>query len=188
VPGDEQVVQVYVIGPHPPTPLAAESFGLIYLYSVFSHLPEETHWALLNEFHRLLVPGGMLIATTRARNYIYFCKNLRDDPRLNEKPLWLRQSAAAFTNADAAIFEYDNGQFCYENLGDVNWLFWGEACIPMGYVERRWREIIDVCEYIDDREACPQNVIVAHKRTPVRAAKEHMSELDCERASFNREA
>jgi len=42
-----------------PTLLTAESFELICLYFVFSHLPEEMHWALLREFHRLLMPGGM---------------------------------------------------------------------------------------------------------------------------------
>jgi GT2 family glycosyltransferase/SAM-dependent methyltransferase len=176
-----------LIGAHPPTPLEAESFGLIYLYSVFSHLPEEMHWTLLREFHRLLVPGGMLIATTRARDYIHFCKNLREDARLDEKPLWLRQSASAFANAEAAISDYDNGQFCYANLGDVNWPFWGEACIPKGYVERRWREIFDVCEYIDDPELCPQNVIVARKRVPVRGAQDQLIGLESERANCNRE-
>jgi hypothetical protein len=129
----------------------------------------------------------MLIATTRARDYIHFCKNLREDARLDEKPLWLRQSASAFANAEAAISDYDNGQFCYANLGDVNWPFWGEACIPKGYVERRWREIFDVCEYIDDPELCPQNVIVARKRVPVRGAQDQLIGLESERANCNRE-
>ena len=154
-----------LIEPSPPTPLTPESFGLIYLYSVFSHLPEEMHWTLLKEFHRLLAPGGMLIATTRPREFVYFCKALRDDPRLNEKPDWLKGSARTFANVDATISAYDSGQFCYESVGaEGRWSFWGEACIPRSYVERRWREIFDVCDYIDDREACPQNVIVARKR------------------------
>ena len=154
-----------LIEPNPPTPLTQESFGLIYLYSVFSHLPEEMHWTLLKEFHRLLAPGGMLIATTRGRDFIQVCKSLRDDPRLNEKPDWLKQSARVFTDVDATISAYDNGQFCYESLGaEGRWSFWGEACIPKNYVERRWREIFDVCDYIDDRALDPQNVIVARKR------------------------
>jgi SAM-dependent methyltransferase len=152
------------IEPHPPTPLTAESFGLIYLNSVFSHLPEEMHWMLLEEFHRLLVPGGMLIATTWARDYIHFCKNLRDNPPL-EKPGWLKGQAGIFLDVDAAISAYDNGQFCYECYREEGRRsFWGEACISKSYVESRWREIFDVCDYIDDRGACPQNVIVARKR------------------------
>jgi SAM-dependent methyltransferase len=155
-----------LIEPYPPTALSQESFDLIYLYSVFSHLPEEMHWAWLKEFHRLLVPGGMLIATTRARDFIQFCKNLRDDPQIDGKPEWLKVSARAFLDVDATISAYDNGQFCYESLGiKGRWSYWGEACIPKGYVEKRWKEIFDVCEYIDDHGACPQNVIVVRKRT-----------------------
>jgi len=154
-----------LIEPNPPTALASDSFGLIYLYSVFSHLPEEMHWMLLKEFNRLLVPGGMLIATTRARDFVHDCKALRDDPQLNEKPDFLRQTARIFVDVDATISAYDNGQYCYEGYGsEGRWSFWGEACIPKGYVERRWREIFDVCDYIDDRGANAQNIIVARKR------------------------
>jgi SAM-dependent methyltransferase len=154
-----------LIEPYAPTSLPQESFDLIYLYSVFSHLPEEMHWAWLKEFHRLLKPGGMLIATTRARDYIQFCKSLRDDPQLNAKPDWLKRSARTFLDVDAALAAYDKGQFCYAPLGaDGRWSFWGEACIARAYVQNHWKELFDVCEYIDDREACPQNVIVVRKR------------------------
>jgi SAM-dependent methyltransferase len=152
--------------PYPPTPLASQSFDLIFLYSVFSHLPEEMHWMLLAEFHRLLAPGGLLIATTRARDFIQFCNSLREDPQLEQKPDWLKQSSRVFRDMHAATSAYDRGEFCYESLGRPGrWSFWGEACIPKGYVERRWPEIFEVCDYIDDRGLCPQNVIVARKRT-----------------------
>jgi SAM-dependent methyltransferase len=137
-----------LIEPYPPTPLTPESFGLIYLYSVFSHLPEEMHWMLLKEFHRLLVPGGMLIATTWARDYIHLCKN-----------------PGIFLDVDAAISAYNSGQFCYDCYGEQGRRsFWGEACISKIYVERRWQEIFNVCDYVEDRGVSSQNVIVARKR------------------------
>jgi SAM-dependent methyltransferase len=158
-----------LIEPNAPTSLPPESFDLIYLYSVFSHLPEEMHWAWLKEFHRLLRPGGMLIATTRARDYIQFCKSLRDDPQLNAKPDWLKRSAKTFVDVEATLSAYDDGQFCYEPLGgEGRWSYWGEACIPRRYVEKHWKEIFDVCEYIDDPKVCPQNVIVVRKRDSAR--------------------
>ena len=40
---------------------------------------------------------------------------------------------------------------------------WGEACIPRGYVERRWQEILTFATTSTDREAA-LNVIVARKR------------------------
>jgi SAM-dependent methyltransferase len=153
-----------LIEPHPPIPLASQSFDLIYLYSVFSHLPEEMHWALLEEFHRLLTPGGMLIATTRLRDFIESCRALRQDPELDKKPRWLTCSAAVFLDTDATLSAYDNGEFCYGSYGEKGrWSFWGEACIPRAYVEKHWSKIFDICDYIDDRAVCPQSVIVARK-------------------------
>src|ERR1700736_770367 len=91
------------IEPYPPVPLTSESFDLIYLYSVFSHLSEEMHWELLKEFHRLLRPAGMVIATTRRRDFIEWCRDLREDPALNEKPDFIKCSAKVFTDTDAAL-------------------------------------------------------------------------------------
>lgn len=49
-------------GDAPPLPLESGSFDLIYAVSVFSHLTDS--WAAwLLELHRLLVPGGLLVAT-----------------------------------------------------------------------------------------------------------------------------
>src|SRR5262249_40152826 len=154
-----------LLEPYPPTPFPSESFDLIYLYSVFSHLPEQMHLELLEEFRRLLVPGGLLIATTRARDFIRCCESLRHDPDLNAKPAYLAGSAKAFHDASASLAAYDAGSFCYDALGvEGRWSFWGEACIPKAYVERRWREFFEICDYIDDPGVCPQNVIVARKR------------------------
>jgi len=154
-----------LIEPQPPTPLEPQSFDLIYLYSVFSHLPEDMHWALLKEFHRLLSPGGMLIATTRRRDFIEECRAMRADPTLDAKPFWLKNPASVFLETDASLAAYDRGEFCYGSVGAKDrWSFWGEACIPKAYVEKHWSEIFDICDYMDDGKVCPQNVIVARKR------------------------
>ena len=154
-----------MIEPSPPTAFPEQSFDLIYLYSVFSHLPEEMHWAWLKEFHRLLRPDGMLIATTFPRDFIQDCKTMRDDARFNAYPQWAKETAKAFMDTEAALSAYDQGRFCYSSRGaDGRWSFWGEAYIPKSYVEERWREIFDICDYIDDRGLCPQNIIVVRKR------------------------
>jgi SAM-dependent methyltransferase len=153
-----------LIDPQPPTLLDAGTFDLIYLYSVFSHLPEEMHWALLYEFHRLLSPGGLLIATTWPREYILHCKSLRESPDIQNKPHWQSLPATVFKDTKASLSAYDSGGFCYEEFGvDGLWSFWGEACISREYVERRWTETFHVLEYIDDRKVCAQNMIVARK-------------------------
>jgi SAM-dependent methyltransferase len=154
-----------IIDPDPPMALSSNSFDLIYLYSVFSHLPEEMHLALLREFQRLLVPGGLLIATTRGRDFIQYCALLRNDPRLQDKPKWISQLGLVFREEAATLAAYDRGSYCYEGFAvEGRWSFWGETCIPKAYVQRRWTELFDVLDYIDDRAVCQQNVIVARKR------------------------
>jgi len=153
-----------LIDPHPPTALPNNSFDLIYLYSVFSHLPEEMHLTLLREFQRLLVPGGLLIATTRGREFIQYCASLQKDPHLQDQPRWLSQLSGIFQPEAAALAAYDNGSFCYEEFGvEGRWSFWGEACIPKEYVQKRWSEMFEVLDYVDDRAVCEQNVIVVRK-------------------------
>jgi SAM-dependent methyltransferase len=154
-----------LVEPHPPTPFPPESFDLIYLYSVFSHLPEQMHLELLEEFRRLLVSGGLLVATTWGRDFILRCDSLRHDPRPNAEPAWLHRAAASvFRDTGTSLAAYDRGAFCYNSYDSEGWRsFWGEACIPKAYVEQRWQQFFEICEYIEDRSACPQNVIIARK-------------------------
>jgi SAM-dependent methyltransferase len=51
----------------PPTGLKPGSFDLIWAISVFTHLPQVTSMQWLLELHRLLRPGGLLIATYYGR-------------------------------------------------------------------------------------------------------------------------
>ncbi len=54
------------IDPSPPTALASEFFDAAYAISVFTHLDEPAGNAWLAEIHRVLKPGGLLIASTSA--------------------------------------------------------------------------------------------------------------------------
>ena len=81
------------------------------------------------------------------------------------KAFLAKKSGIAFPGYDTSLAAYDRGEFCYGSVGAKDrWSFWGEACIPKAYVEKHWTEIFDICDYMDDSEVCPQNVIVARKR------------------------
>lgn len=55
-------ISFVVNGPRPPLPLEADTFDLVYALSVFTHIDQ--HWASwLIEMHRVLAPGGLLVAT-----------------------------------------------------------------------------------------------------------------------------
>jgi cyclopropane fatty-acyl-phospholipid synthase-like methyltransferase len=129
------------IEPSPPITSPPQAFNLIYAYSVFSHLPEDLHWAWLKEFQRILKPGGLLVLTTRKRSFI-------------------EESADALMSPDW-LARYDRGEFCfdasYEPYSDIAERF-GEACIPESYVRKQWSELFEVLEYRDD--LLGQSVIV----------------------------
>jgi len=153
-----------LVDPYPPSAIPDESFDLIYAYSVFSHLSEDAHMAWLKEFTRILKPRGLLIVTTRPRNFILTCAKAR---RAGENRFWAYGTTSSFRDTKAALAKYDRGEFVYEPVGGGDVLhptFFGEACIPKQYVLNRWRPMLEFVTYADNRRRCLQNVIVARKQ------------------------
>jgi SAM-dependent methyltransferase len=153
-----------LVDPFPPTPLTPGSADLVYAYSVFSHLSERAHLEWLAEFKRILKPGGLVVATTWPREYIWTCARARQG---GERPLWARGPVFSFTNTKDALARYDRGEFLHEPIGGGDVLdasFFGETCIPRTYVVKHWTRLFDLVEYIDDRRRFLQNVIVVRRR------------------------
>lgn len=136
------------------------TFDLVYCYSVFSHLSEETHEKWITEFSRTLKPSGILIVTTWQREYIERCNEIRN---MDQIPHWLNTPASAFLDTEKALYDYDNGDFCFSPVGKGEWSFFGEACISEAYVKNHWSDRYSFLEFITDRRQCPQNVIVVQK-------------------------
>jgi SAM-dependent methyltransferase len=112
-----------------------ERFDLIFAFSVFTHLSEQTHLACLRAIHAGLVPGGLLVATIRPPAYA-------DDgmhaalPRyglLRRRPGYLFGAHADQPSGDRVTY--------------------GEAVIDLSYVRERWSELfelLDVSLLLDD--------------------------------------
>ena len=150
--------------PFPPTDFESNKFDLIYLYSVFSHLSEDLHLKLLREFHRILSSDGMLVATTRARDFILHCERIRKQTNV---PHQLRGSSESFAEVEPFLKKYDQGLFCHSPTGGGGTLessFYGESCIPRKYVEDTWTRWFDIVEYRYADEKCGQNVICCRKK------------------------
>lgn len=152
------------IGTSPPSPFRDDTFDLIYSFSVFSHLSEGMHNILLAELGRILRPGGLLIVTTRRRDFIEHCAGMRrraDLDSIHEGP---RSSARAFLNTSEHLKAYDEGRYCFSQLvHEGEWAYWGEAAIPKDYVLKHWTRGLTFLDYIDDRKRCAQSVIVMRK-------------------------
>ena len=145
----------------PPTQLSAGSFDVIYAYSVFSHLQKDIHMQWVQEFARLLKPGGLVFATTQKRSFIEYCNGLAEDQLVTP---WHRALATAFRPLDVALSRYDLGEFVFSPTGgggvrDAS--FYGEAAVSEGYVDRHWPPYLTKLEF--DQESLPQAVIVARK-------------------------
>jgi SAM-dependent methyltransferase len=156
--------QFRLVDPLPPSGLPADSFDLVYAYSVFSHLSEAAHLAWLEEFRRVLRPGSLLVLTTRPRDFIFTCAALRE---AGEKAKWASGTTLAFKDTQDALARYDRGEYLFEPMsgGDVlDASFFGETCIPQQYVLDRWTDLFEFVGYIDDRRLCLQNVAVVRKR------------------------
>lgn len=153
------------VDPWPPTPIDAESIDLIIAYSVFSHLSEENHWAWLQEFLRILKPGGIVVATTRNRAFIRYAAELR---KRSEVPPQGRGTANVFMNTDEILRRYDDGEYCfevYESGREALKGFYGEACIPKQYIEKKWSKIFSSVGFLSQAEhkSFDQNVLIAKK-------------------------
>ncbi|SRR6266545_330581 len=149
--------QFSLVPPLPPSALPGERFDVIYLYSVFSHLSEETH-------DRWLTPGGLLFATTWPREYIERCERARRG-NTGTHP----EALGAFVGTDAWLARYDRGEFCHSPVGG-GWRplskdFYGETCIPETYVLRRWSDRFQILEYLEaDNKSFVQNLVVARRK------------------------
>ena len=83
-------------------------------------------------------------------------------PGLPAESVQTRAAAVrGFAPVDRAMADYDAGRFCYA-AGETN-PDYGYACISERYARVRWGQHLDVLDYIADRAAGAQDIIVARR-------------------------
>lgn len=136
--------------PLPPTPFGANTFDMIYAYSVFSHLSEQAHKAWLAEFHRLLKLGGILVLTTRQRDFIPTMPLMPQISKINIKK---------------SLQEYDAGKFIHTPIEGESPLegFYGETAIPEAYIRKEWLKWFSLKRFLSGIPHIDQNIILLTK-------------------------
>jgi SAM-dependent methyltransferase len=125
-----------VCTPFPPTALAAGSFDLIVAYSVFSHLSEAAARSWMQEFERLLRPGGVVAFTTRHESFFDYCAHAASLP---EATGYRRALGGLFGDIEQARARYRAGEFVHgsspgvDGGGPRDASFYGESWIPEQY-------------------------------------------------------
>lgn len=128
----------HICSPQPPTQFADASFDLVSAYSVFSHLSESTCRNWIEEFARVLKPGGLFIFTTRDEWFLGVCEQLSHSKELNHHQTFL---AKLFDDWQEARRQFRAGQFLHRATGGGGVRddsFYGESFIPRAYIEREY--------------------------------------------------
>ncbi|KQZ56368.1 MULTISPECIES: class I SAM-dependent methyltransferase [unclassified Lysobacter] len=143
-----------VCTPFPPTRHADASFDLIYSYSVFSHLSEAACQAWMQEFARILKPGGMVAFTTRHETFFDYCAWCKE-----QDPVAAPYAAALgslFPDLDAARAAYREGRIVHASSAGVGGggprdeSFYGETWIPEAYARTQFGDQFEfVAGYFD---------------------------------------
>jgi SAM-dependent methyltransferase len=92
-----------VNGPSPPLVYADGSFGLIYTFSVFTHLSEELQVSWLAELSRVLKPGGYLLLTTHGAADAELYLPAREREKFQSGQLVVVNDGSSCTNVCAAF-------------------------------------------------------------------------------------
>ena len=158
-----------VTTPAPPTEFQNDSFDIIYAYSVFSHLKYDIAEKWIEEFSRILKPGGILVATTQGECSFDYIQVLKDNPK-RTRSVWEEYLLKSFDPVEDHRKRYRNGEFLYAATGggevrDAS--FYGEAFIPEQYIKKHFDQYLKLQDFVDNANLLPQALFVMQKRNEV---------------------
>lgn len=134
-------------------------FGIVYAYSVFTHLPEnvQDHW--LAEIVRVMKPGGVFVATVESpRVFNYFRSVDYSDTSLHP---WIAGNGRRIQTDPQAVSDFNTKGFYF--LSGTP--YYGDAFMTHEYVHSHWGRWFVIDEILDEGQQFFQAVVIARSRT-----------------------
>ncbi|MBW8892417.1 MAG: class I SAM-dependent methyltransferase [Burkholderiales bacterium] len=156
----------------PPLMAPDEAFDYVTAFSVFSHLDEYAANRWMEEFARVLKPGGVVVFTTMPRAYIGYCEQLRTElagstDRSSAEMQVKASVASSFPRPAEAEEAYDRGDFLFSStMGSPpsSHARWGWTLISPAYIAKAWSKTFHVVDYVEDGQRLDQALVVLQKR------------------------
>jgi SAM-dependent methyltransferase len=153
----------HVLEPYGRLPFPDAFFSHVMAYSVFTHLPEKVHLHWMEEIGRVMKPGACFCLTLEPRRFLDFVSTL--DEKTAETGWHSNMSRFASFATDSKQF-FDSGEFVYLPTGGGEYResnVYGEAVVPLVYIERNWKRFFRVVEYVDDASRFWQAALVVQR-------------------------
>ncbi len=152
-----------VIPDRPPISLPTGSLDVITAYSVFSHFSaiQNTRW--IDEFARLMRPGGLAFLTTYSRGHLKYLETSHELPKNHVTQKERIIDVGGFREVERIL---DLGEMMYYIgvAGNYRVYDYGWAYLGREFVERAWGRDFEVVDFIDDYSRLEQALVVLRRR------------------------
>lgn len=158
IPGNLKTIQPLGLLPFEDT-----SIDFILAYSVFTHLPDNVHRHWMQEFKRVVRPGGIVAMTIEPRRFLEFVSGLKNKIPPNGWQAGLKR----FSDYAALMLPlYDSGNLVYLPSGGGgirNSTIYGDAICPISFIKNNWEPEFAIRAHIDDANKFQQAVVILQR-------------------------
>jgi len=149
------------ISPEGRLPYRDKYFDFVIAYSVFTHLPERMNLHWIREIARVSKPGCIFCLTLEPRRFIDFITSIPPDTGSE----WYRLLSQYADRSDKLYQQYDAGEIAYlPTYGEDVGRNFGDAVVPLSFIEREWSPFFSIRTYIDDPTRFWQAALVLQRK------------------------
>lgn len=156
-------VHFEVNGPRPPLDHADESFDLVLVNSVFSHLAEPNFQSWIAELTRLLKTGGVLVFSSWGQGLLDMAQGVFESGK-RDFP-WQRNILNGFDSYEDLAARFASGGFVFAPTGGGKYLpgdDFGLAMVSRSYFEQHVRGLV-LRDFLDDPKQFSQSLFFTQK-------------------------